>query len=1046
MDSNHQPLIASALAILSLWINQTWNRDIRLTVLSSLSGQPRTHFGNPRKKSSYHGIQSTCRNKHLCSNAGKIRKFLIEKQPAECRGGKSSWSILHRAATTGDLPTVKDVIRFWPDCCDLLDNFGQNFLHLAARCGRVNVVKYVLELKNITANVLNGRDLHGNTPLHFAMSSNDASIALALLDDQRVNKLIKNMDGKNPLDLASGSLLKALPKVVIQFASKGDVDFFSAIREDVFRNARDENGESVLSTAVAKGHFNCCDVILERCKELLYQTNKNGHSSLHTAVSNGQDEILDLLLQAGLKDQKSVDTQRSMRNNMLSDMAKSMDTNFSRGLLTMVSGDQKQSALHLAVERGNLASAKLLLMTDDDSAFTLLSMENLHKDTAMHIAVKGHHLEIVTLLLGAQRKIFEYSTNENGCTPLLIALEEAASGDRRAVEIRNLLIARQPNQCTLGTGIKNWVLIHHAAHKGDISAITEIMRFNPAHCGFLDTEGYSILHLAAKFNQVGVVQYIKSLRNIADLLNLEDNYGNTPAHVAVSCGNVDLAEHLLSDHRFENKENKLGKKASDVGPSVPFQCAQDGDLDFFRAVQVNVLRDSRNHQGDSLFFVAVRQGHLNCCEVISKTCPELLYIANQNGDSPLHMATSNGNYEIVKLLLEADTTKELLRMKDNHNKTALHYAVEGNHLENVKLLVEADPTFSYPKNQDGETPLTIAFERAVSGDQTTVKIRSYLIEKQSEQILEVRIGEEDRTLLQYAISKQDLSAMEEIVRFCPECLPLVDKYSRNILHHAVILERVELVNFILGIKDISESVLNGKDNEGDTPLHLATAAGYVDIALSLLYDSRVQKTIQNNKKKSALDKIDFVYDLSRAKVEGFPNLVDIKKLKEQSDFDLLVGALIATVSFTAGITVPGGFFSDGPNRGNPLLYKKRTFEAFVVFNTIALALSLFVVIVHFCRRHLVSKKDILLQLQMATFSLIGAIFAMLLAFIMGSFAVLSISLRLAIVVCVICCCFFAVSGYCLWMTTRQERRVRNQQSSESLLDRLVFRIRNWGCN
>ncbi|KAL5716410.1 hypothetical protein ACHQM5_018107 [Ranunculus cassubicifolius] len=292
----------------------------------------------------------------------------------------------------------------------------------------------------------------------------------------------------------------------------------------------------------------------------------------------------------------------------------------------------------------------------------------------------------------------------------------------------------------------------------------------------------------------------------------------------------------------------------------------------------------------------------------------------------------------------------------------------------------------------------------------------------------VPTGQEEWTLLHHATSKQELGAMEEIIQSCPDCLTLVDKKGQNFLHLAVSSKHIDVVNYILGNPKIDDSVLNGRDNNGNTPLHLATAGGSVSISLSLLYDSRVRKMIQNNNGKSALDAIDFVYDLSRAKVEGISGLVDLKQLKDRSDFDLLVGALIATVSFTAGITVPGGFFSDGPSRGNAILYKKRNFEVFVVFNTIALALSLFVVLSHFCLRRLVNKKNILLQLQMATCSLIGAIFVMMIAFIMGSFAVLSISPGLSITVCLICCCFFGVSGYCLWMMIGDKEKQRRRNS------------------
>ncbi|KAL5716415.1 hypothetical protein ACHQM5_018110 [Ranunculus cassubicifolius] len=506
------------------------------------------------------------------------------------------------------------------------------------------------------------------------------------------------------------------------------------------------------------------------------------------------------------------------------------------------------------------------------------------------------------------------------------------------------------------------------------------------------------------------------------------------------------------------------------------QCANKGDVDFFRAIQVDVLRESKNEDGDSVLSIAARKGHLNCCEVISERCPELLYQTNKNNITILHTAATNGRDDIAKfllgaqhkmdqqgvqnigsgggeetvdnkllmmlsedqrtalhfaverghfmsakLLIEASTSNKLSRSTDSHKETAMHYAVKKQYLEIVKLLEEADPDFDYSANDSGHTPLFIALKEALSGDQIAVAIRKFLIQKQPRQC-KVRIGTNGWTILHHASCKGDLSAVEEIIQFCPDCSELIDNDKRNFLHLAIKFEHENLVKLILDLPSISDNILNGQDINGDTPLHIATSKGLESMALPLLYHHQVSKIVQNKQGKRALDSINFDYDKRRAEVLGLLDLVDEKELKDRSDFDLLVGALISTVSFTAGITVPGGYISDGPNRGNAILYKKRTFEAFVVCNTIALALSLFAVFSHFCMKRLVNKKDIIYQLKMATFSSIGAIFAMMIAFIMGSFAVLSISLGLAITVCGICCCFFGFSFYSLWRMRSQKRR------------------------
>ncbi|KAF5175006.1 Ankyrin repeat family protein [Thalictrum thalictroides] len=214
--------------------------------------------------------------------------------------------------------------------------------------------------------------------------------------------------------------------------------------------------------------------------------------------------------------------------------------------------------------------------------------------------------------------------------------------------------------------------------------------------------------------------------------------------------------------------------------------------------------------------------------------------------------------------------------------------------------------------------------------------------------------------------------------------------------------------------------MNGQDNYGNTPLHIAALADNATIGSLFLYNNRVDKTIANMQALRAVDMIHFDYDKRKAGVYRLTDRVGEKEIKDQTDFDLLVGALIATVSFTAGITVPGGYTSDGPNKGTAILAKKISFKIFSISNTIALLLSLYAVFSHFCVKRLHKKEDIIYQLNVATYCSFGAIFAMVVAFITGSYAVLAVTEEFSITVCVLCCCFFIFAFRTLWGMIMQE--------------------------
>ncbi|KAL6325870.1 hypothetical protein AAG906_031141 [Vitis piasezkii] len=239
--------------------------------------------------------------------------------------------------------------------------------------------------------------------------------------------------------------------------------------------------------------------------------------------------------------------------------------------------------------------------------------------------------------------------------------------------------------------------------------------------------------------------------------------------------------------------------------------------------------------------------------------------------------------------------------------------------------------------------------------------------------------------------------MEEITKQCPCVYNLVDKNGWTILHVAAQCGESKVVKYILEVRGW-ESLINEIDNEGNTALHLAAIYGHYDSVLILARDGRVDKRATNKKYLKAIDIVQTNMDLGEIKrysratdrwskhrpkindneglKEGINELelredrerisldaseslrdrnnevvkkkeITSKYLKDVSNTHLLVATLIATVTFAACFSLPGGYNQDEPNKGKSVFSTKVAFKAFVITDGIAFYCSTAAVFLHF---------------------------------------------------------------------------------------------------
>nr|POF23002.1 isoform 2 of protein accelerated cell death 6 [Quercus suber] len=131
-----------------------------------------------------------------------------------------------------------------------------------------------------------------------------------------------------------------------------------------------------------------------------------------------------------------------------------------------------------------------------------------------------------------------------------------------------------------------------------------------------------------------------------------------------------------------------------------------------------------------------------------------------------------------------------------------------------------------------------------------------------------------------------------------------------------------------------ESLINERDKGGNAPLHLATMHWHPKLLSTLTWDNKVDLSLANNDGLTALDIAECYMEnsstfrqrltwtaLKAAGVPRNPNASSKKQgsnsselqstdnYKDRANTLLLVSTLVATVTFAAGFTIPGGYNS-----------------------------------------------------------------------------------------------------------------------------------------
>lgn len=317
------------------------------------------------------------------------------RSPAISYAIKTPGDALHSATERGDLVGITRILQASSDCVDARNARGRTSLHVAARIGRTDIVKHLLQYG---ADV-NGRSGWEYTPLIFAAENLQPGVIVTLVRaGAQLEAKTKNGD-------------TALHRAVLRRTNKPDTVYALAVLgADV--NAKNQKGDTPIYTSVSRG----MDV---------YALVLCAFGADPTAKSSRGDNAAELVQrrESRAKTESRVDISQVISTWTAGANMQKYRQHLLRFVREEVAMDLS-AVLCWASSKGHEGIVNFVLqVSEDDSGSFVNSAETMRGWTPLHHAAAGGESGIAKILLTHGATV-DPLTRSHKWTPLLLAAEK----------------------------------------------------------------------------------------------------------------------------------------------------------------------------------------------------------------------------------------------------------------------------------------------------------------------------------------------------------------------------------------------------------------------------------------------------------------------------------------------------------------------------------------------------------------------------------------------------------------------------------------------
>ncbi|XP_024009641.1 protein ACCELERATED CELL DEATH 6 isoform X2 [Eutrema salsugineum] len=437
---------------------------------------------------------------------------------------------------------------------------------------------------------------------------------------------------------------------------------------------------------------------------------------------------------------------------------------------------------------------------------------------------------------------------------------------------------------------------------------------------------------------------LKRMKDDAKILQrLVDNHENSLLHIAAASGHANIVDYIVSE------SPNLLEKGNLISETALHVAARAGNLDIVEFLvryiteflMCDMLISAKSKNGDTALHVALKEKHANVAFYLFSVRQDVSFDVNNDGVSPIYLAVEAGYCELVEKMLESSPCLSKLALMRG-GKSVVHAAMRAKRRDILGIILSQDPGLVELRKEEGRTCLSFG---ASIGFYEGIRYILSEFDKAASSVCYV--ADDDGFFpIHMAAKEGHVRIIKEFIKHCPDSIELLNSQCQNILHVAAktaldIAQALKDDTYVLHKRLTWMALVSAGAPNGQKPIPLK------------------QSHIQNP-----------------------------EKYKDSVNTLMVTAALVATVTFTAGFTLPGGYISSAPDQGMAALVNEMNFKVFLLFNSIAMCSSMVTIMALIWAQLgdvLLTKKAFELALPLLTTALVS----MAMAFVAGVTLVVS---------------------------------------------------------